>query len=93
METEPGLRPWFLLFPLVAAFFEMVNIYHYMKFIITKEEIDLIPPVVRRRMTERDFDILDDVIHNNKRYYVAQDFNRYLEGYVLGFKTNFNKKI
>jgi hypothetical protein len=51
-----------------------------MKFIITKEEIDLIPPVVRRRMTERDFDILDDVIHNNKRYYVAQDFNRYLEG-------------
>ena len=58
----------------------MVNIYHYMKFIITKEEIDLIPPVVRRRMTERDFDILDDVIHNNKRYYVAQDFNRYLEG-------------
>jgi hypothetical protein len=51
-----------------------------MKFIITKEEIDLIPPVVRRRMTERDFDILDDVIRNNKRYYVAQDFNRYLEG-------------
>jgi hypothetical protein len=51
-----------------------------MKFIITKEEIDLIPPVVRRRMTERDFDILDAVIHNNKRYYVAQDFNRYLEG-------------
>ena len=39
-----------------------------------------LPNSVKRRMTERDFDILDDVIHNNKRYYVAQDFDRYLEG-------------
>jgi len=52
-----------------------------MKIIITEEQLhNLIPPSVKRRMTERDFDILDDVIHNNKRYYVAQDFNRYLEG-------------
>jgi hypothetical protein len=52
-----------------------------MKIIITEEQFyNLIPPSVRRRMTDNDFDILDVVIHNNKRYYVAQDFDRYLEG-------------
>jgi hypothetical protein len=52
-----------------------------MKIIITEEQFyNLIPPAVKRRMTDKDFDILDDVIRNNKRYYVAQDFDRYLEG-------------
>jgi len=52
-----------------------------MKIIITEEQLyNLIPPSVKRRMTERDFDILDDVIRNNKRYYVGQDFDKYLEG-------------
>jgi hypothetical protein len=52
-----------------------------MKIIITEEQFyNLIPSAVRRRMTDNDFDILDVVIHNNKRYYVAQDFDRYLEG-------------
>ena len=31
-------------------------------------------------MTDKDFGILYDIIDNNKRYYVAQDFDRYLEG-------------
>ena len=39
-----------------------------------------LPNSLKRRMTERDFDILDDVIRNNKRYHVGQDFDRYLEG-------------
>jgi len=52
-----------------------------MKIIITEEQFyNLIPPVVRRRMTERDFGILYDIIDNNRRYYVAQDFERYLDG-------------
>jgi len=52
-----------------------------MKILITEEQFyNLIPPVVRRRMTEKDFGILYDIIDNNKRYYVAQDFDRYLEG-------------
>lgn len=47
---------------------------------ITKEQLDLIPFSVRRRMTKKDFGVLDDIIHNNRRYYVAQDFDRYLDG-------------
>lgn len=47
---------------------------------ITKEQLDLIPFSVRRRMTNKDFGVLDDIIHNNRRYYVAQDFDRYLDG-------------
>lgn len=31
-------------------------------------------------MTNKDFQILYDIIDNNRRYYVAQDFDRYLEG-------------
>jgi hypothetical protein len=31
-------------------------------------------------MTERDFGILYDIIDNNRRYYVAQDFDWYLDG-------------
>jgi len=57
----------------------MVNIYHYMKFIITKEEIDLIPPVVKRRMTERDLGILYDIIDKNKRFDLYNPFDKYLD--------------
>ena len=52
-----------------------------MKIIITEEQFyNLIPPSVKRRMTERDFGILYDIIDNNRRYYVAQDFDWYLDG-------------
>jgi hypothetical protein len=52
-----------------------------MKIIITEEQLyNLIPPSVKRRMTERDFGILYDIIDNNRRFYVAQDFDRYLDG-------------
>ena len=52
-----------------------------MKIIITEEQFyNLIPNSVKRRMTNKDFQILYDIIDNNRRYYVAQDFDRYLEG-------------
>jgi hypothetical protein len=52
-----------------------------MKILIKEEQFNnLIPPVVRRRMTERDFGILDDIIDTNKRYGVALDFDMYLDG-------------
>ena len=51
-----------------------------MKIIITESQFyELIPPAVRRRMTGKDFGVLDDIIHNNKRYCIAQDFDRYLD--------------
>lgn len=51
-----------------------------MKIIITEEQFyNLIPPSVRRRMTDNDFDILDDVIHTNKKYDLNNPFNKYLD--------------
>lgn len=58
---------------------------------ITKEQLDLIPFSVRRRMTNLELGILDDIIHNNKRYYVAQDFDRYLEGNLQDSLNEFIK--
>jgi|LakMenE01Jun11ns_1017448.scaffolds.fasta_scaffold9952724_5 hypothetical protein len=46
---------------------------------ITKEQLDLIPPVVRRRMTDKDFQLLDDIIHNNKRFGVEMGFDEYFD--------------
>jgi len=52
-----------------------------MKIIITESQFyDLIPPAVRRRMSSKDFEILDDIIHKDKRYFVAQPFDIYLDG-------------
>jgi hypothetical protein len=63
-----------------------------MKIIITEEQFyNLIPPSVKRRMTERDFGILYDIIDNNRRYYVAQDFDRYLEGNLQDSLNEFIK--
>jgi hypothetical protein len=61
----------------------LTTVYHklFMKIIITESQFyDLIPPAIRRRMTSKDFQILDDIIHKNKRYFVAQPFDRYLDG-------------
>ena len=46
---------------------------------ITKEQLDLIPPVVRRRMTDKDFQILDDIIDTNKRYDLNNPFDTYFD--------------
>jgi hypothetical protein len=46
---------------------------------ITKEELDLIPSSVKRRMTDKDFQLLDDIIHNNKRFGVEMGFDEYLD--------------
>ena len=63
-----------------------------MKIIITEEQFyNLIPQSVRRRMTEKEFQILYDIIDNNKRYYVAQDFDRYLEGNLQDSLNEFIK--
>jgi hypothetical protein len=52
-----------------------------MKIIITEEQLyNLIPPSVRRRMTDKDFEILDGIIDNNKRYFITQSFGEYLDG-------------
>ena len=47
--------------------------------LITKEELDLIPPTVKRRMTDKDFQLLDDIIHNNKRFGVEMGFDEYFD--------------
>jgi hypothetical protein len=47
--------------------------------LITKEELDLIPPSVKRRMTNKDFQLLDDIIHNNKRFGVEMGFDEYFD--------------
>ena len=47
--------------------------------LITKEELDLIPPSVKRRMTDKDFQLLDDIIHNNKRFGVEMGFDEYFD--------------
>jgi len=52
-----------------------------MKIIITEEQLhNLIPPSVKRRMTDKDFEILDGIIDNNKRYFIVQSFGEYLDG-------------
>ena len=61
------------------GFFISWSIYYNMKIIITKEEIDLIPTVVKRRMTERDFGILYDIIDKNKRFDLYNPFDKYLD--------------
>jgi hypothetical protein len=51
-----------------------------MKIIITEEQFyNLIPQSIRRRMTERDFEILDDIIHTNKKYDLNNPFDKYLD--------------
>ena len=42
-------------------------------------------------MTDKDFGILYDIIDNNRRYYVAQDFDRYLEGNLQDSLNEFIK--
>jgi hypothetical protein len=52
-----------------------------MKIIITEEQFyNLIPPSVKRRMTNKDFEILDGIIDNNKLYFITQSFGEYLDG-------------
>jgi hypothetical protein len=52
-----------------------------MKIIITEEQLhNLIPPSVKRRMTNKDFEILDGIIDNNKLYFITQSFGEYLDG-------------
>jgi hypothetical protein len=52
-----------------------------MKIIITESQLyNLVPNELKRRMSLDDFGVLDDIIHKNKRYFVAQPFDRYLDG-------------
>jgi len=52
-----------------------------MKIITTEEQFyNLIPPSVKRRMTNKDFEILDGIIDNNKRYFIVRSFGEYLDG-------------
>ncbi len=51
-----------------------------MKIIITEEQFyNLIPNSVKRRMTNNDFDILDNIIHTNKKYDLMNSFDEYLD--------------
>ena len=46
---------------------------------ITKEQLDLIPFSIRRRMSNKDFEILDDIIQTNKKYDLNNPFDKYLD--------------
>jgi hypothetical protein len=51
-----------------------------MKIIITEEQFyNLIPQSIRRRMSIKDFEILDDIIHTNKKYDLNNPFDKYLD--------------